>query len=782
MPATATDRLEGLTTSVAVKAPCRVATTETITLSGEQTVNGVAVVDGDRVLVRNQASSVDNGIYVCSTGAWTRAADFDGSRDGVDGTLIYVREGTSRSESFYRLSATNPVIIGTSAIAWTFIGGSPIEPIRITPQMFAEDGEDITDDVTDAYPAFVAAIEYIRDTLGALQPEESTQYRAAPALFVPFGTYYLSDTLDIEDVTLHMIGESAGSAQNGGNPVILRFAAGKTGIRIHFVNTTENTTRPAGVGAIGSVIENIKVTTWGDGGSTEADGFRIRAPCRLINCTATNFPRHGVNATGTINAVGPDADKNEGSANQVQIIGGQYWRNRMDGIFFDGADSSAGFTLGVSCNYNGRWGLFDSSFLANAHFAMHTSTNGMVDSGPSYPPGGTGKNTIGCMCSYSGQRYNVIPGQEAGASTNAPPGTASPGAGLAGASNTWWRWFGAGGTHPTIPAWVSGMTWQAGGAFRSDGANARCTFDGCYTEGDQGPAYVSTVSLIKGGTMGAGVATGCYIYTSNSLLRSETGFDSYWDNQAGIATTAQLGGEAQLLWKLTITGFQPWRTVYDTTNGNLQLNYQNSASLAPWNITGPLTNWQFGRGANVLHRMQVPEIFVGNTSASRAIGSAAATPAGPNGTGDFWINTTPGVTGIMAWQCHTAGTPGTWDPLYSGRNKVGVGYITGGGGTVTQSTSKSTGVTLNKICGQITMNNAALNAGVTVGFTLTNSTIAATDVVIVNIGSGATADSYTLEVDAVAAGSCRIQVRNFTAGNLSEALVINFAVIKAVAA
>lgn len=113
---------------------------------------------------------------------------------------------------------------------------------------------------------------------------------------------------------------------------------------------------------------------------------------------------------------------------------------------------------------------------------------------------------------------------------------------------------------------------------------------------------------------------------------------------------------------------------------------------------------------------------------------------------------------------------------------LGIGYATGAGSTVTQATSKATGVTLNTACGTITMNNAALNAGTSVAFTLTNSVIAATDLVIVNIKSGATALSYNTEVEAVAAGSCSICLRNYTAGNLSEAVVLSFAVIKAVAA
>ena len=114
---------------------------------------------------------------------------------------------------------------------------------------------------------------------------------------------------------------------------------------------------------------------------------------------------------------------------------------------------------------------------------------------------------------------------------------------------------------------------------------------------------------------------------------------------------------------------------------------------------------------------------------------------------------------------------------------AGVGYGTGAGGTVTQATSKSTGVTLDKICGEIVMNNATLNRETAVSFTLTNSAIAATDVVVVNIKSAATANAYNVAVTAVAAGSCRIQVHNLLGGtDLSEALVLNFAVIKAVAA
>lgn len=112
----------------------------------------------------------------------------------------------------------------------------------------------------------------------------------------------------------------------------------------------------------------------------------------------------------------------------------------------------------------------------------------------------------------------------------------------------------------------------------------------------------------------------------------------------------------------------------------------------------------------------------------------------------------------------------------------GIGYAAGAGGTVAQGTSKSTGVTLNKICGQVTMNNAALAAAAKVSFVVTNSTCAATDIPQVAIVSGGTANAYRANVTAVAAGSFTVTVENITAGSLSEAPVIGFFINKAVIA
>ena len=113
MPSTSTDRLAGVSTSLAIKAPVKTVAILNITLAGEQTVNGVAVTEGDRVLVTAQNSSVENGIYDVSTGAWTRSLDFDGNRDVVKGTLVATNSDTS---VLYRVTTADPIVIGTSAI------------------------------------------------------------------------------------------------------------------------------------------------------------------------------------------------------------------------------------------------------------------------------------------------------------------------------------------------------------------------------------------------------------------------------------------------------------------------------------------------------------------------------------------------------------------------------------------------------------------------------------------------------------------------------------------
>ena len=132
----------------------------------------------------------------------------------------------------------------------------------------------------------------------------------------------------------------------------------------------------------------------------------------------------------------------------------------------------------------------------------------------------------------------------------------------------------------------------------------------------------------------------------------------------------------------------------------------------------------------------------------------------------------------------TGGVSRPWYMFFQSLYQNSLAYVDGTGGQVTQSTNKSTGVTLNTLCGQITTSNASLAANTSVSFTLTNSNIAATDIVLVNAanvaGAAPTVNTYSVSCDAVLAGSCRIQIRNISGTAAAQALVLNFAVIRAV--
>src|ERR1043166_9230673 len=113
IPATAMQLLDDI---VAIKAPVRVATTANINLNGLQTIDGVLVVADDRVLVKDQTTHANNGIYIASAGTWSRAIDFDGADEVVKGTLIYINDGNVNGGKSSYVTSDDPIIPGTSSL------------------------------------------------------------------------------------------------------------------------------------------------------------------------------------------------------------------------------------------------------------------------------------------------------------------------------------------------------------------------------------------------------------------------------------------------------------------------------------------------------------------------------------------------------------------------------------------------------------------------------------------------------------------------------------------
>jgi len=224
-------------------------------------------------------------------------------------------------------------------------------------------------------------------------------------------------------------------------------------------------------------------------------------------------------------------------------------------------------------------------------------------------------------------------------------------------------------------------------------------------------------------------------------------------------------------------------TTQEITSLTIALNgatalYGGVTSLA----AGTATAIRFYQPTNSWYQINAETVYAAGIQAFLATPSSAnlrAAMTDETGTGLLVFNTTPTLVTPVIGAATGTSLSTTGNQVITGTGKQG--YATGAGGVVTQLTSKATAVTLSKSTGQITLDAAALAASTTVSFTLTNTVIEAGDILVMNHISGGTAGSYLLNAQS-AAGSASINVRNISLGSLSEAIVIAFAVIKAVSA
>ena len=107
-----------------VKGSVRAATTANITLSGAQTIDGVSVIAGDRVLVKDQSTASTNGIYVAAASTWSRATDADVNAEVHAGMFTFVEEGTANADSGWVLTTNNPIVVGSTALAFAQFSGA----------------------------------------------------------------------------------------------------------------------------------------------------------------------------------------------------------------------------------------------------------------------------------------------------------------------------------------------------------------------------------------------------------------------------------------------------------------------------------------------------------------------------------------------------------------------------------------------------------------------------------------------------------------------------------
>jgi len=243
-----------------------------------------------------------------------------------------------------------------------------------------------------------------------------------------------------------------------------------------------------------------------------------------------------------------------------------------------------------------------------------------------------------------------------------------------------------------------------------------------------------------------------------------------------------------LIYAAKIQDFSATSVQIATTSGSVSINY-TAGHYQRVSTTGSIqlgfSNWPANNSAgwvrvainitNVAHTVTLPaEVSVGTTGIQGLAGSVITFAATGTYTFEF-VSYDSGTT--ITIQDLSRPLNRYTNGVTSNSATAGIGYATGAGGAVTQGTSRTTGVTLNTVSGAITLFSAAGSTSWQ-SFTVTNSTVAATDVIIVNQKSGT--DLYELHVTAVAAGSFRISYKT-TAGTTTEQPVFNFAVIKAVA-
>ena len=118
--------VDATATGLDVKASCRVASTANIVLAtgGLLTIDGVVTVAGDRVLVKNQSTASQNGIYVVAAGAWSRSTDADTSAEVTAGMFTFISEGTANADSGWVLTTNDVIVLGTTDLGFAQFSGA----------------------------------------------------------------------------------------------------------------------------------------------------------------------------------------------------------------------------------------------------------------------------------------------------------------------------------------------------------------------------------------------------------------------------------------------------------------------------------------------------------------------------------------------------------------------------------------------------------------------------------------------------------------------------------
>lgn len=568
------------------------------------------------------AANIDPAVTHLRTAGYTAAGD--------GGAAAYKRVGAQPIHSLWVQSA--------DLAFWELVPDS-------TGYINVRQAGAVGDDATDDGQAFLDALAFA--SLNANVNDNATF-----GVIVPPGNFYLgATTLELKR-TVHLVGQGAGLA--GAKPAKLRWDANVTGIVVHRHNTTGATTEadPNALSADGSKIEGLWLesaggTIAGVTDATKGHGVWLRARAVLRDLTIAGFPGNGINIVATAGGGGAI----EGNANNWVIDGARITGCHMSGVFVDGADVNAGSGSRIDVSSNGRWGIFDSSFLGNTWVACHAATNGVALIGEN----GAGQSSF---VHLGGNRY----------AANADATPAQLVATQPGTNEAVWIFSEVGAVHPNIPDWLAAQpegTYFAGGSYRTDNANARNTLAGCYQESGQAPAQLVTPTTVIGGLINGfkGTASGLVdgvlrgiVRAHNHLLYAPTRDLSLEVNPA-VAHLLKLKAGGDHVSGLNLAA-------WDEATGHWLIGeHANSAARRPIRITTDLNTQTYGRAAPLAGgELSLQKgAWIGNGGNTRWFKGFDAKPAsGTFGRGDKVWNFNPIVPGDPAgWRITTAGAIGS---------------------------------------------------------------------------------------------------------------------------
>jgi len=478
-------------------------------------------------------------------------------------------------------------------------------------------------------------------------------------VLIPYGIYWFGDAgagVAIE-ITSTIILEGHSSSLGNAAP-ILKFPAGVTGIRVQGEQTSGALTKDGAQhnGAQGTTLRNLSLTGSFTTTEAEAHGVVARTTIRCVGVLCRNFQGDGFHVFGSTGAAS-GANPPYGNVNECSFLNCAANGNR-NGLYFKGTDANACTIIGFHAQANRQAGIYDSSFLGNSYFGGQLTSNGTS-------AGNDGVNAPVAVVSQGGNIYGVIAGQEVGASTNAPTGTAT--------DNTWWYYISAGVPGTGQPAWFSGISCRAGGPVLDDSANSVNIYTGVYAENGGAKAQIAQRSIVVGGflstwlyqSVAANWGTGAIRSTNNGVVETDTA----WKTNSGDVV-AQLGtGQGNLSRRIFQATYTPAGSFYNlkfhASSLNLRFDVGDSDSAVIYWLTGANTTSQFGTGAAFPYAFSAPALMVGGnsfalTNARHMMIDTAPPTTGAHAQGEIVFNRNAAVGSPKGWQCTVAGTPGTW--------------------------------------------------------------------------------------------------------------------------